>query len=875
MKLRPHLTFLAPSSDQKIDALPGGGPSLTTPSESTQFTRFKSKLKKMEEQFAEHIALHDSMEGLSPERTLVLEVAGSIKDFAKALKKVEGFEYLKNLLTEDNVEEESIYTTSSKGEIKPLKREILLTMSNIDGLRRLVAIWKKIVDTRKPDRGYAPLRDALRQLHDIRYWDTEDRIKKTGIVEDWDFRVSEAATYDTEFIPFEIELWFRSSSRLRSQAETSISKIIKEHGGDIKGSFVHQGIAYHSLLGVLPLESVETVVQQGAENLKLMRCEEIMYFRPLGQCGFTLPEQNVGNENDEVEIKAENDYQASDAVVALFDGLPLENHEALSNRIMVEDPDDLSGKYQSPLEQMHGTAMASLIIHGDKNAEDRPLDTPLYVRPILAPGNPGFDGKRRECIPEGVLPLDLLHRSVKRMFEGEGDEPATAPNVKVINLSVCDPCQLFDRNLSPWARMLDWLSHKYSVLFIVSAGNHLDDIELDLTREEFSALSKEDKEKVILEKIDQNRWKKRIMAPAEALNAVTVKSTHHDHFDGSLEHADIVDPFQTESMYSPINPVSLGKSNGIKPEIMTSGGRVTFRNMAFLDNDLVKLKVVNTPKPFGPGQKIAIPSQTAGTRNGYGYSYGTSNAAALATRRAALLHETIRSMREFEQKEAFENASESLILKALLVHGAEMPNEATNLFQELFKNKENSQTFKSQQSHYFGYGNLQNQRIHACAPNQATLIRTGKLLLGKSDVYSFPLPRCLSAVKEERRMIVTLAWFAPINPMHNEYLQAQMWVSDPKKTSPLDFSDGDYYHHHQKKGTIFHDIVRGDKASAYLDDGECQLRVNCKSRAGGQGLEIPYALVVTLDSKNETLPVYDEVKSILEQKLSEKAKVSN
>tara|TARA_R110001592_G_scaffold360085_1_gene667898 strand:- start:680 stop:2788 length:2109 start_codon:yes stop_codon:yes gene_type:complete len=699
--------------EKKIDPLPRGGPSLTAPNATSQFTRFKPKLDRLDQQFAENISLSDSVDGASPERILVLEVAGSVKEFANALQKVEGFEYLNSFLTDDYVEEESVYT--GKGEkVKLVKREVFLTMSNLDGLRRLVSHWKKISDTGNADYGFAPLRDAL----------------------------------------------------------------------------------------------------------------------------------------------------------------PLENHEALSNRIVVEDPDDFSDIYESPLEQMHGTAMASLIIHGDRNAKDRPLDSFLYVRPILAPGNPGFDGKRRECIPEGVLPLDLIHRSVKRMFDGDGGEDPTAPNVQVINLSVCDPRQLFDRNLSPWARMLDWLSYKYNVLFIVSAGNHLDDIELSITNGEFSALSGVDREKLIVKELSQSRWAKRIMAPAESLNAITVKSTHHDHFEGEPTHPDIIDPFKTDLMFSPINPVSLGKANGIKPELMASGGRVTYKNAAFLDSENVRLKIVNTPKPFGPGHKVAIVSKTAGVINAYGYSYGTSNAAALATRRAALLHESVRSMREFEQEGSLDNAPESLILKALLVHGAEMPSEATALFKELFKTEKNSKTFKGEQSHYFGYGSLQEQRIHACAPNQATLIRTGKLLQDQSDIYSFPLPPCLSSVKEERRMIVTLAWFAPINPLHNEYIQAQMWVSDPKKTSPLNFSDGDYYHHHQKKGTVFHDIVRGDKASPYLHGDECKIRVNCKARAGGKGLEIPYALVVTLDTTNQSLPVYGEVKSILDQKLTQSADIS-
>lgn len=57
------------------------------------------------------------------------------------------------------------------------------------------------------------------------------------------------------------------------------------------------------------------------------------------------------------------------------------------------------------------------------------------------------------------------------MFDGDAGSPAAAPTVKVVNLSVGDLLKPFDTELSPWARLLDWLSSKYQVLFVVSAGN--------------------------------------------------------------------------------------------------------------------------------------------------------------------------------------------------------------------------------------------------------------------------------------------------------------------------------------------------------------------------------------------------------------------
>ena len=75
--------------------------------------------------------------------------------------------------------------------------------------------------------------------------------------------------------------------------------------------------------------------------------------------------------------------------------------------------------------------------------------------------------------------IDLVHRAVRRMYEGEGDSLPSAPTVKVINLSVGDGHRPFGGgDLSPWARLIDWLSHKHQVLFVVSVGNASDELTL-------------------------------------------------------------------------------------------------------------------------------------------------------------------------------------------------------------------------------------------------------------------------------------------------------------------------------------------------------------------------------------------------------------
>src|SRR6185503_10241665 len=104
------------------------------------------------------------------------------------------------------------------------------------------------------------------------------------------------------------------------------------------------------------------------------------------------------------------------------------------------------------------------------------LNRPIYVRPVMRPSY-SFLGAV-EKMPEDILPLDLIHRSVRRMFEGEGTQPPTCPTARVINFSLGDPTRQFLRHVSAWGRLFDWLSWKYGVLIVVSAGNHTDPMEL-------------------------------------------------------------------------------------------------------------------------------------------------------------------------------------------------------------------------------------------------------------------------------------------------------------------------------------------------------------------------------------------------------------
>ena len=155
------------------------------------------------------------------------------------------------------------------------------------------------------------------------------------------------------------------------------------------------------------------------------------------------------------------------------------------------------------------------------------VDSPVYVRPILQPRRT-FGGQFVEAIPENMLPVDLIHRSVRRLFEAENDEAPVAPEVRIINLSIGDTARPFLRDMSAWARLLDWLAWKYHVLFIVSAGNHSHDLELAIRRSGLNSLSVEQCEQSVIKALAADTRNRRLLSPAETINGLTIGAAHQD-----------------------------------------------------------------------------------------------------------------------------------------------------------------------------------------------------------------------------------------------------------------------------------------------------------------------------------------------------------
>jgi hypothetical protein len=168
-------------------------------------------------------------------------------------------------------------------------------------------------------------------------------------------------------------------------------------------------------------------------------------------------------------------------------------------------------------------------------------------------------------------------------------------------------------------------------------------------------------------------------------------------------------------------------------------------------------------------------------------------------------------------------------------------------------------------SRVFGqYGNafreIQNQRLLNCTEQRATLIGCGDLADGQTHVYTVPLPPSLSAQLVCRRLTGTLAWLTPVHPSHRAYRRAALWFSPPEEELLVRRRQIDWQM--AQRGTVQHEILEGEQATAFVDGRSLALQVNCRALTGPLGEEIPYAVAVSLEvAEGVAIPVCEEIRA--------------
>ena len=842
----PILVFPAPALAERAGRSGFGRPP-RRPGAGRQGERLAPQFQRLEEALANRrLELQANSLGILPEQVLVLETIGPVENFIRAVERVDGLEWLAEYELDDIAPGDGF--EDERDPERHLSGQLFLMMSDgraLGELRSLFDAWRHDPDARF-SRGLAPLKHAFEHLREIRPWGVEDRLTDTGLLEGWNQR----AAFGQETVSFEAELWYRGSEARRRTAAAQLRQLVEALDGEIVSECVVGEIAYHGMLGRIDIARVRDVIDrpETRRDVGLFRCDDIMFLRPVGQCAVPMGDDSV--EGAPARLIEPERVVAGTPVVALLDGMPLTGHALLDGRLVVDDPDGYEDTYQAA-GRSHGTAMASLICHDDLDVGGTAIGRPVYVRPIMQ-ARRWFDGRFVEAVPEDVLPVDLVHRAVVRLFEGEGGEPPVAPHVRVVNLSIGDPARPLDREMSGWARLLDWLSWKYDVLFVVSAGNHLQEITLRAPSSSVRSLPQEARQQLVISAVAEDTRHRRLLSPAETLNGLTVGAIHADGSGpGSGQLVDPVGP----GLPSVISAHGPGYRRAIKPEIQLPGGRqLVSEDPAPPSGTAVLRPDLSTREP---GQRVATPG-AAGTLTATRHTRGTSNAAALGTRGAYFFYELLETLRVQPDRE-IPVGFDAALMKALLVHGSAWDG-LLGPYRQALGAAYPRRMFRDYVARFLGYGRPDFGRVAVGEEQRVTVLGFGSLGDGDAAEFALPLPPGLSGVNVKRRVIVTLAWMSPINSRRQNYRVAHLWFDVAGKVASTRACAD---HRAVQRGTLQHEVFEGSDAVAFQDGDDLIVKVSCRKDAGDIVEPVRFGLAVTLEVAEDLLvpiPVYEEVR---------------
>lgn len=846
MPERPLLLFPVPEPADRTRQRPQFGRlRLHRPDLARQGARLSPMLNHLQAAIdARRVEIQQTTAGIDPEQVLVIETVGSVVDFANAVKRIDGLEWMGELESDEIAPDQDFF--DEKKPDKDLSGRLYFVMTNQRALDEMLSLWRRY--QADPDmqfqRGLTKFRDVFLHLKSIRRWDVQDRLLETGLIEIW----RENLEYDGErVIPFEAELWFRGGADKRQSSETQVVNLVQQLGGRLLSQSVIEGIAYHGLLAELPSNAIRAIVDD--PTTELVKCENVMFFRPVGQ-------MSVGDRpaEGEVEVGTIEDMPlpTGDPVIALLDGVPLTSHRLLTGRLLIDDPDNWEADYVAS-ERVHGTSMASLIVHGDLNEVTAPLSKPIYVRPIMKPTAWPYT-PRPEGVPEDCLAVDLIHRAVKRIFEGDAGDGPIAPRVRVINLSIGDQGRQFTQSMSPVARLLDWLSVKYGVLFVVSAGNHATSISLGISRDDFEELQPSEKEAATIKALYRDAWRRKLLSPAESINGLTVGAVHHDA--SQVAHPGTrFDPFEM-ALPSPVSAFGNGYRRAVKPDIVFRGGKQWYQlPLRPADPIAIEPAIFRT----SPGNKVASPGSLAGELSATSYCCGTSNATALISHAAGICYGSLQQIFNEQASEVDPRIFETPLLKAMLVHGCSWGDTGSRI-SEVLRTPENGRQLSGLVSRWLGYGMPQVDRVLDCTEQRATLLGFGQLSDGEAHVFRLPLPPSLGARPDWRRLTITLAWLSPISASTQKYRTASLWFETNDNGLAPTRSDADW--RAVRRGTVQHEVFEGQRAEPFIDGDFIGIKVNCREDAGKIESPIAYGIAVSLEvSEGTDIAVYDEIRT--------------
>lgn len=767
------------------------------------------------------LALRADPASLAPERLLVFEVRGSISVFAAAIQQVAGLE----LVDEDELE-------SDEGDKHPVA---YLLVPDMAALRNLESLWRRW-QAGQLVRGETTWANVFEHLRDLRPWGPNDRVhpsEQTFLAAIIDGRS------DGELIRLEIELIFRLNDPASRDSEAEASGAITARGGVIVSRARLPDIAYHALLADVPVWAVREIIERRIEGIAGL--ESVMHIRPQSEATSV----EIGDPA-EAPITEAAERVLGEPILALLDGVPVSGHRRLAAHIDLDDPFDLEpGAVVA--SRAHGTAMASLIVNGDLNRVESRLPRQIHVIPVMG------DGDR---FPHDRLVVDIIYLAVMRLREQR-------PGIVIVNLSLGNRYRPFHNQLSPWARLLDRLAYRLGLLFIVSAGNQVNDfgVAAYATSRDYEDADGQSRATSMITALHGIMGERRLLSPAETVNGVSVGSCNVDAVppaDRALART-LVDPFPDHVMANPSSSLGPGFARSVKPDILMPGAR---EHMRFVRNH-AHIDVVPASASRGAGLKVAAPP-SAGRENRDGYTNGTSAAAALASRACHRIHDALEAAygEEFLRLPPLQRA---VLLKALLIHPAEWPRDTASLIKDTVGPWGQGQAGKQKDNirRFIGYGCVDADDAVACADDRATFFATGQLSANRIVTINVPVPLTIGGKARPHSLSATVAWFSPVASGRKSYRSCRLKILKPAELEALAVAGHGWQpdENQTNRGTVYSRCWSGENAPVVTPNMTIPLIVQRDPDQGAAVDEaIPFGLAVTISMPGE-VALYNEAQA--------------
>jgi hypothetical protein len=825
---RPVIVLPSPGP---ADFQPRGGGSAKTnkPSRDRQGQRLDGKFDELERLLSgsSDATVTAGVPDNDPELAVVFEVVESTTDLAEAFRSI-GLEPLLDI--EGDIDDESLGDDFTRLKVagadsEPIKRFLHASMANEAAVAQLLRLWRHWKSGQRMLTGFGAFTSLFKNLHDVRPWGPIDRVRSTGLAD----LITESFADGLAEVPLNVELWFRASPERRRAAEQAVRSIVAAAGGEVLADAERVEIGYHALAATVPtLAFVDESSPDLAavDQIALIRTPEVLFIRPGGQ--------RVGALLDD-DLPASPEVPASTAptnsgppLLAIIDGLPASNHPRLRDRLEIVDPDDFGAEPAYTVDRRrHGTMVASAVVWGDLGAEERPTTRKVVVRPVLKPDLQTQQAE--ETVPWTELPADLTIRATRDILGSVG-LPGVGSGVRVINVSLGDPLAQFDTVPSAWARAIDWLAYEHRLLFVVSAGNHPSKIQL--SADELKKVEGADRDRMTSDAIAALSPQRRLLSPAEALNAVTVGALHADASGDGHPMGYLVDLWGTEGHPSPTTAHGRGIRRAIKPDLAAPGGRQLFDDLRGAASGWVS-PAHGTASP--PGVQVAAPPDRVA------YVSGTTFAAAEVARRAARIIESLQATDPVVQ-----DGHLAVAAKALLVHGTAFPDNPQ---------------YGVAADRLLGHGALHRDLAEGCPPSQATVLFTGELAARQMVELVLPFPSAVAGMTGVRRISTTLAWLSPINWNHRQYRRAKVTIDGPREIESKNRAGSGPAYGLTRRGTVEHRSFATDRAFAA---DQLTFTVKCTDQAGGFSGTVPFAVAVSLEiGLDVNLDVYELVRDVL------------